>query len=122
MHSWHSWLQVQSVISDSKCQELWTLLQDVRRADTLSNRDMIRYRRESERHVGSDENLYRVEWDAQSKKIYIQLLDSNDPSVEIDRSPVGRWRAYLDSYVLWQPTEWIPGPKRGKKGALFLRR
>lgn len=50
------------MVSDNKCQELWTLLQEVRRVDTLTNQDMIRYRRESERHVGSDEHLYRIEW------------------------------------------------------------
>ncbi|KAL4069818.1 hypothetical protein V8B97DRAFT_2104708 [Scleroderma yunnanense] len=112
--------QVQSVISDSKCQELWTLLQEVRRVDTLTNQDMIRYRRESERHVGSDEHLYRVEWDPHGKKMYIQLLDSEDPSTEGGRTAIGRWREYLDSYVLSQPTEWIP--QKNRSGALFLRR
>ena len=57
-----SGVQVQSVLSDNKSQELWGMLQDARKAERLTNQDMIRYRREAERHVGSDEHLYRIEW------------------------------------------------------------
>lgn len=62
------------MISDSKCQELWTLLQEVRRVDTLTNQDMIRYRRECERHVGSDEHLYRVEWVSGSNQMCVMSV------------------------------------------------
>lgn len=54
--------QVQTIEADSKCQELWELLQVTRKVDTLTMQDVIRYRREAEQHVGSDENLYRIEW------------------------------------------------------------
>ncbi|KAI6135502.1 hypothetical protein EV401DRAFT_2085142 [Pisolithus croceorrhizus] len=115
--------QVQSVVSDNKCQELWALLRDVRRVDVLTNQDMIRYRRESEKHVGSDEHLYRVEWDAQLKKMYIQLLDADDPSVGGEQTATGRWQEYVDSYVLWQPTEWVPSQKKERTScAVFLRK
>ncbi|KAH0838111.1 hypothetical protein J3R83DRAFT_6357 [Lanmaoa asiatica] len=133
--------QVQSVLSDNKSQELWIMLQDARKADRLTNQDMIRYRREAERHVGSDEHLYRIEWvaaclptlddtcpllemaqDPRMKTMLIQLLEGNDPSAEVDRSGVGRWCEYLDSYVLRQPTEWIPEHKEEGRSALFLRK
>lgn len=55
--------QVQSVLSDNKSQELWMMLQDSRKIQGwLTNHDIIQYRREAERHVGSDEHLYRIEW------------------------------------------------------------
>ncbi|KAI5982746.1 hypothetical protein EDD15DRAFT_2398855, partial [Pisolithus albus] len=115
--------QVQSVVSDNKCQELWALLRDVRRVDVLTNQDMILYRRESEKHVGSDEHLYRVEWDGHSKKMFIELLDADDPSVGGDQTTAGRWQEYVDSYVLWQPTEWVPSQKKERNGcAVFLRK
>lgn len=38
------------------------LLQQTRKVDALSNQNMIRYRREAERHVGTDEHLYRFDW------------------------------------------------------------
>ncbi|KAI6161445.1 hypothetical protein EDD17DRAFT_1587540 [Pisolithus thermaeus] len=84
---------------------------------------MIRYRRESEKHVGSDEHLYRVKWDPHLKKMYIQLLDADDPSVGGDQTAIGRWQEYVDSYVLWQPTEWVPSQKRERTScAVFLRK
>lgn len=58
----------------------------------------------------------------ESKKMIIQLLESNDPSAEVDRSAVGRWREYMDSYVMRQPTEWMPEPKEDGRSALFLRK
>ncbi|KAG9314155.1 hypothetical protein JVU11DRAFT_4941 [Chiua virens] len=114
--------QVQSVLSDNKSQELWTMLQNARKAERLTNQDMIRYRREAERHVGSDEHLYRIEWDSEWKKMYIQLLEGSDASAEVDRTAIGRWRAYVDSYVLRHPTEWMPEQKEKGRNALFLRR
>lgn len=53
---------MQILLSDNKCQELWVLLQQTRKVDALSNQNMIRYRREAERHVGTDEHLYRFDW------------------------------------------------------------
>lgn len=50
------------MLGDNKCQELWFLLQQARSADELTTHDTIRYRREAERNVGSDEKLYRFDW------------------------------------------------------------
>ena len=58
----HHALQVQTIEADSKCQELWELLQWTRREESMTIHDVIAYRREAEQHVGSDENLYRFEW------------------------------------------------------------
>jgi paired amphipathic helix protein Sin3a len=57
--------QVQTIVGDNKCQELWTLLQSANASATdggMSNADIVRYRREAERHVGQDDHLYRLEW------------------------------------------------------------
>lgn len=53
---------MQTVVSDNKCQELWDLLRKTRQEKELSRQDVMRYRREAVKHVGSDDNLYRVEW------------------------------------------------------------
>ncbi|KAI0718857.1 hypothetical protein C8T65DRAFT_637162 [Cerioporus squamosus] len=100
--------QVQTVLGDNKCQELWYLLQQARSADKATAHDVIRYRREAERNVGSDEKLYRLDWDAAAKVLRIQLMGAEDPTVDEDESAEGRWRAYVASYVLSYPTEWTP--------------
>ncbi|KAG1749753.1 uncharacterized protein EDB91DRAFT_1109482 [Suillus paluster] len=112
--------QVQILLSDNKCQELWTLLQETRKVDALSNQDMIRYRREAECHVGADEHLYRFDWHWSSKTMFVQLVEPDDHSVNGDGTTINRWREYIDSYVLRQPTEWITQQKR--EGKVFLRR
>ena len=136
--------QVQTIEADSKCQELWELLQWTRRQENTTVRDIIAYRREAGQHVGSDENLYRIEWvclisvdmgvswskftlwlqDSQLKALKIQLIGEEDPSVDEDDGGMGRWREYVASYVTKHPTEWV-ATLDGKKlngGEPFLSR
>ncbi|KAF9015729.1 hypothetical protein BDQ17DRAFT_1341548 [Cyathus striatus] len=112
--------QVQTVLSDNKCQELWSLLQGARNSDTITNQDMVRYRREAERHVGQDDHLYRIQWVRESKTIRVCLMGPDEPSVEADGSARSRWQAYIDTYVLTYPTEWLPAKKKGSS-PVFLR-
>ncbi|KZT08526.1 uncharacterized protein LAESUDRAFT_648466 [Laetiporus sulphureus 93-53] len=113
--------QVQTIMADNKCQELWYLLQRSRGENSLTLHDAIRYRREAERHVGSDDNLYRVDWDGQSKRLLVQLVGATDPSVEHERTARGRWKEYVATYVMEYPTEWMPA-RRASGMPLFLKR
>lgn len=54
--------QVQTVLIDNKCQELWSLLKSAQNSKNITSPDIIRYRREAERHVGQDDQLYRLQW------------------------------------------------------------
>ena len=58
--------------------------------------------------------------DGDTKKLLVQLLSAADPSIEEDRSPAGRWRDYVATYVTEHPTEWVPAGRAKKP--LFLRR
>ncbi|EIN13854.1 hypothetical protein PUNSTDRAFT_110022 [Punctularia strigosozonata HHB-11173 SS5] len=117
--------QVQTIIGDNKCQELWSLLQTARENPKVTASDVIRYRREAELHLGSDDHLYRIEWARESNVMSISLLSPGDPSVGEDDTPLGRWRQYVDSFVMVRhPTEWV-GSGQGDKirrQSLFLRR
>lgn len=55
-------IQVQTITSDAKCQELWSLLQSAQVSESITNQDVIRYRREAETNVGQDGNLYKIQW------------------------------------------------------------
>lgn len=50
------------MLADQKSLDLRTLLENIRETEAASNRDIIKYRREAETNVGSDEHLYRVDW------------------------------------------------------------
>ncbi|KAI0324037.1 hypothetical protein GY45DRAFT_1314444 [Cubamyces sp. BRFM 1775] len=114
--------QVQTVLADNKCQELWYMLQQVRNGEKASTiHDTIRYRREAERHVGSDEKLYKLDWDGATKRLRIQLLGGEDPTVDEDETAEGRWRAYVASYVMVHATEWVP-VGASQVGPAFLKR
>ncbi|THV01430.1 hypothetical protein K435DRAFT_655423 [Dendrothele bispora CBS 962.96] len=113
--------QVQTIISDAKCQELWTLFQGAHNSDTFSNQDIIRYRREAERHVGQDDPLYRIQWVRDSESLRISLMRPEDASVDGERTAISRWREYVDTYVLKHRTEWLPGARK-ESAAVFLKR
>ncbi|KAF7793452.1 hypothetical protein EIP86_004564 [Pleurotus ostreatoroseus] len=102
-------------------KQLWHLLKRIRRKENVTLYDVVRYRREAERHVGSDDHLYKVDCDDDTRTMRIQLLSVNDPSTDEDSTAVGRWREYVATYVLKHPTEWTPGSKR-KRGPLYLKR
>ncbi|KAI0275262.1 hypothetical protein BC834DRAFT_840132 [Gloeopeniophorella convolvens] len=100
--------QVQTIVSDGKCQELWHFLRRQRcdGAASSTRQDIMRYRRAAEHHVGADDNLYRVEWDGDARMLAIRLVGAGDASVGDGGSAVARWREYVDSYVLESGTEW----------------
>lgn len=131
------------MLADQKSLDLRTLLENARAGGGVSNRDIIRYRREAELNVGSDEHLYRVEWvrysrcralfcfiliyggasqDQPSKRMRVQLLGADDASIEAQgEGGVDRWREYVDSYLLTHPTEWMPEGEDERTG-VYLRR
>ncbi|KAF6754256.1 transcription regulatory protein [Ephemerocybe angulata] len=113
--------QVQTALSDHKCQELWTLLQRVQGPEHMTKQDVVRYRRSAEKHVGQDEHLYRLQWDREKKCIRVSLTNYDDPTIEADGRPPSRWREYVNTYVMTYPTEWVP-PAKGRVSPTFLRR
>ncbi|EKM84028.1 hypothetical protein AGABI1DRAFT_110625 [Agaricus bisporus var. burnettii JB137-S8] len=113
--------QVQTIWSDSKCRELWSLLQAAQASDTVSRQDIVRYRREAEQHAGQDDHLYKLQWVRETQSMRISLLGPDDPSTENRTSRSERWRDYVNTYVLKTPTEWVPA-SRGGESAVYLRR
>ncbi|KAH9964149.1 hypothetical protein BC827DRAFT_1356668 [Russula dissimulans] len=118
--------QVQTIVSDNKCYELWQFLRRHRCEVSFTRQDIIKYRRQAEHHVGADDNLYRVEWKPEDKSMHVQLMRSGEASVDDANSTVNRWREYVDSYVTEHPTEWIQGIGAGVGDGhhprLFVRR
>lgn len=55
-------IQVQSVLADNRSLDIWSLLQAAAQSESIGIQDMVRYRREAECHVGTDDHLYRIQW------------------------------------------------------------
>ncbi|TFK56787.1 hypothetical protein OE88DRAFT_1620339 [Heliocybe sulcata] len=115
--------QVHTIFTDTKSQELWFLLQKARRIETPTTHDIIRYRREAERWIGSADGLYRIEWDRLGKVMRIQLVGPDDASVDEGTSESERWREYIDTFITRHRTEWMPSAKdSGRLRTPFMRR
>lgn len=79
--------------------EVFKLLVDDRRYPTTVQAQQVSYRRNAEMAAGSDENLYRVEWQPQRHLLTFQLLGKDEvlPEDEIDLSKA--WEKYIESFL-----------------------
>lgn len=53
----------------------------------------------------------------------VQLMGTEDPSVNGMRTAQSRWREYVQTYVMRHPTEWVTHDEKENTGAkVFLAR
>ncbi|KAI0088979.1 hypothetical protein BDY19DRAFT_947034 [Irpex rosettiformis] len=91
--------QIQTLLSDIRSQKLFDLLRAEREMSLPTTQDLINFRKNTERIVGPDENLFRMVWLPESKTVTIQLLGKDDSSFDDSDALTSRWQAYVDSYV-----------------------
>ncbi|KAJ1946409.1 hypothetical protein EC988_005554 [Linderina pennispora] len=100
---------MQHLISDSKCVdilELFTTLPAVHEQSPL--RSHIAYRMKVETLVGADDHVFRVDYIYDARTMTIQLLRREDITLDEAVTEEERWAYYVDSYVLFEPTEGVP--------------
>ncbi|KAJ1934961.1 hypothetical protein GGF37_006180, partial [Kickxella alabastrina] len=99
---------IQHLISDGRCVdilELFTTLPAVHELSPL--RSHIAYRMKVEALVGADEHVFRVGYIYSSQTMAIQLLRREDITLDEAVTEEERWAYYVDSYVLFEPTEGV---------------
>ncbi|KAH7872040.1 uncharacterized protein C8R40DRAFT_522237 [Lentinula edodes] len=111
--------QVQLVFADPKSQDLLEILKRDRAMTSTTSQDQVNNRRNAEKVLGPDENLFRIDWLTENKCLTIQLIGKDDSSYEDSEVLTGRWQTYIDSYVAGESTEGI-SPQRVKSP--FLKR
>ncbi|KAI0674609.1 hypothetical protein C8Q78DRAFT_1015738 [Trametes maxima] len=100
--------QVQVILSDPKSQELYELLRREREITSPTTQDLINCRRNTERVLGPDENLFRVDWLPEPKTITIQLIGKDDGTYDDSEVLNGRWQSYIESFVSHHYTAGVP--------------
>ncbi|CAE6432182.1 unnamed protein product [Rhizoctonia solani] len=116
--------QAQIILADPRWPELFSLLQKERRetAPGPSSQFLINYRRQVESLIAGEDsrekdnsnlNVHRIVWNGERKVLSFQLLARDDGSVLDSETVNGRWRQYIDSYVLTHQTEGIRGTVAG---------
>ncbi|KAJ3896408.1 hypothetical protein GG344DRAFT_36762 [Lentinula edodes] len=111
--------QVQLVFADPKSQDLLEILKRDRAMTSPTSQDQVNNRRNAEKILGPDENLFRIDWLTENKCLTIQLIGKDDSSYDDSEVLTGRWQTYIDSYVAGESTEGI-SPQRVKSP--FLKR
>jgi paired amphipathic helix protein Sin3a len=81
-----------------------------------TTQDQINSRRNAEKVLGPDENLFRIDWVSRtlavalprhlhvpqlpdSKTLAVQLIGKDDSSFDDSEVLTGRWQSYIDSFV-----------------------
>nr|GAT60896.1 predicted protein [Mycena chlorophos] len=91
--------QVQALLSDNKAQELMDLLKRDRILTSPTAQDLSNSRKTAEEILGSDENLFRIDWLPEPKHLTFQLIGKDDTNFEDSEVATGRWQAYVESFV-----------------------
>ncbi|KAJ4471621.1 histone deacetylase complex, SIN3 component [Lentinula aciculospora] len=111
--------QVQLIFADPKSQDLLEILKRDRAVASPTSQDQINNRRNAEKVLGPDENLFRIDWLTESRCLTIQLIGKDDTSYDDSEVLTGRWQTYIDSYVANESTKGI-APQKVKRP--FLKR
>ncbi|KAB8283945.1 Sin3 protein [Yarrowia lipolytica] len=101
-----------TVISDQKSNDIMLLFERDRLTPTSSVHQQILHRLQVKQVVDSDESLYRIEFDEKTGHVSIVYLSGEDESVSVvGASDEDKWKYYLTSYVMANPTEGVKSDK-----------
>ncbi|KAI0824868.1 hypothetical protein BC628DRAFT_1517814 [Trametes gibbosa] len=114
--------QVQTILSDPKSQELYDLLRREREISSPTTQDLISCRRNTERVLGPDENLFRIDWLPEPKTMTIQLIGKDDGTFDDSEVLTGRWQSYMESFVSHHYTAGVPSSSTIRRPFLLRTR
>ncbi|GAA6014189.1 hypothetical protein JCM11491_004132 [Sporobolomyces phaffii] len=115
--------QVQALLADAKSRELVALARDDRaHPDRSTHSQQLAYRERAESALGSDENLYRLEWTPHTRQLAFQLVGRDTVGPE-DVAAIERdWAAYVEGYLREDRTPGVVPYPRAPFLARNLRR
>ncbi|RCI02265.1 Transcriptional regulatory protein sin3, partial [Rhizopus stolonifer] len=94
--------QIQAITVDPKSVELIRLFRSDKGLESMSPRTLSVYRLKAEDIIGSDENLYKINFDNQARNMTIQLIGKDDYMLE--PTAEDRYEDYVASYMDWVNT------------------
>lgn len=100
-----------NIVSDAKSSDVLVLWENDRINTLTSTKEQIIYRMRVKSVLGSDENLFRIEWNDRTHSVMIQFLSNEDITLKRKRNLEEAWNYYLTSYLMSGPTEGVPTDK-----------
>lgn len=94
--------QIQAITVDPKSVELIRLFRSDKGLESMSPRILSVYRLKAEDIVGSEENLYKINFENETKNMTIQLIGKDDYMLE--PTAEDRYEDYVASYMDWVNT------------------
>ncbi|KAF9075605.1 hypothetical protein BDP27DRAFT_1315333 [Rhodocollybia butyracea] len=79
-----------------------------------TTQEQINNRRNVEKVLGPDENMFRIDWLTEEKLLTVQLIGKDDSSYDDSEVLTGRWQSYIDSYVTDEVTTSVTPQKVDK--------
>ncbi|BFZ55914.1 Transcriptional regulatory protein sin3 [Savitreella phatthalungensis] len=103
--------QLHAIVSDDKNVAQTQAFQKDRTKAQTTAREQIVYRIQMESAIGTDDTIYRLEWDNSARMLHIQLMGKDDVPAVDAQSQTDAWRYYLDSFAITKPTFGVPQDK-----------
>ena len=97
-----------TIVSDVKSSDVLVLFERDRLQSMSNVKEQILYRMRVKSVLGSDENMFRIEWDENEKRALIQFLGHDDITLKQTKTDEEKWNYYLTSYLMTNPTEGVP--------------
>ncbi|CAK5268788.1 unnamed protein product [Mycena citricolor] len=110
---------VQVILGDSQSQDLLELFKRERALTSSTTQDLVNSRKNAEKILGPDENLFRVDWVSAASRMTIQLIGKDDSSFDDSEVLNGRWQSYMESFVTTNVSDGVTAARVRRP---FLRR
>lgn len=96
------------IISDQKSADTLVLYQANKAKPTTNLRDQILYRMQVRSVIGTDENMFLIDWDEKTKQLGFQFLGLYSLTLKDVKTQEDQWNYYVTSYIMSVPTEGVP--------------
>lgn len=100
--------QIHSLVMEEKNISQTQAFYKDRSKATTTPREQIIYRIQTETTIGSSEQVYRSEWNNESRTLRIQLIGKDDIAHAVAANKEEAWRYYLDAWTIAKPTYGVP--------------
>ena len=94
-----------TLMIDNKTTEILKLFEADKSSANTSIRDQMLYRLHVRNCMSSTENMFRIEYDRDTRHISIQYISLDDLTLKECQTEQSRWQYYVTSYSLPYPTE-----------------
>ncbi|KAM9930130.1 hypothetical protein OXX59_000735 [Metschnikowia pulcherrima] len=100
-----------SMVTDTKTSEMMDLFEQDRQNPATTAKDQIIYRMRARALMSTDENMFKITYQASDNSVNIQFVGLDDLTINDHTSAEEMYNYYVTSYIMSHPTEGVPMSK-----------